>query len=131
MTEDHRPATVAEALRIEAALVENSLKNPAALGFRLSKLAEQAERDCSITAELTSKVEAIPFDDDVRNILGRPCFTLIGVANLLRKAGHKIPPKAEEEQAACLHWMLNLYLKHGANWGKEGEAELKAAAANG
>lgn len=74
---------------------------------------------------------AIPFDDDVRNILGRPCFTLIGLANMLRKAGHKIPPKAEEEQAACLHWMLSLYLKHGANWAKEGEAELKAVNVDG
>jgi hypothetical protein len=75
------------------------------------------------------EVEALPFDDHVRNILGRPCFTLIGVANILRKSGHKIPPKAEEEQAACLHWMLNLYLKHGAKWVEVGEAEIKSALA--
>lgn len=30
--------------------------------------------------------------------------------------GHDVPRKAEEEQAAVLHWMLTHYLTHGDDW---------------
>lgn len=71
----------------------------------------------------------IPLNDAVRDILGRPCFTLIGLANSLRAIGHSINHRAEDEQAACLHWMLNLYLQHGNEWMKAGNEALTAAQA--
>jgi hypothetical protein len=79
----------------------------------------------ALTSEKAGRVGEIPLDDCVRSILGKPCFTLIHLANALRKDGHKIGHKAEDEQAVCLHWMLNLYLKHGTEWGKVATAEIE------
>jgi len=49
-------------------------------------------------------------------ILGKPCFTCARIANELRFLGVEIPTKAEEEQAAAIHFMLNLYETHGDAW---------------
>lgn len=57
-----------------------------------------------------------PLDQTMRNILGRPNFACIRLAHWLREKGHEILHKAEEEQAAVLHWQLDLYLQHGARW---------------
>lgn len=65
----------------------------------------------------------IPLDDEVRWILGRPNFWCTPVAEVLRRDGHKIKQKAEEEQAAVIHWMLNLYIKHGKQWRQFAQAE--------
>lgn len=69
--------------------------------------------------------EQIPWDDSVRSILSKPNFTLIHLANLLRKDGYEVAHRSEDEQAVCLHWMLNLYLKHGADWGAAAMAEIE------
>jgi hypothetical protein len=70
----------------------------------------------------------IPFDEDVQNILGRVCFRVAAVARRLHTLGiYNVKTHAEEEQAAALHWMLNLYLKHGKAWGDEGDKILKGA----
>lgn len=67
-----------------------------------------------------------PLDKDMIAILGRPNFACAGVAKILRKAGHKIESRAEDEQAAVIHWMLDLYFKHGPNaWSEVAEAEFK------
>ncbi|MBG4148147.1 hypothetical protein GHV55_10690 [Pseudomonas aeruginosa] len=66
--------------------------------------------------------------EDLKDILGRPNFTCIHLAHALRQMGFVIDHKSAAEQAACLHWMLNHYLAHGANWRAHAEAELKAAA---
>jgi hypothetical protein len=58
----------------------------------------------------------IPLDDETRWILGRPNFICGPIARDLRRAGHQIDEKAEDEQAAVILWMLNLYLKHGRAW---------------
>ncbi len=72
--------------------------------------------------------ERLELTDDLKNILGRPNFTCTHLAQALRQIGFVIDRKAEAEQAACLHWMLNHYLANGANWKVHAEAELKAAA---
>jgi len=60
-----------------------------------------------------------PFDEEVEFILGRPNFTLIDIATVLRKNGQTIRTHAEEEQAACIYWLLTMYIKHGKSWRKE------------
>lgn len=66
-----------------------------------------------------------PLDAELRWILGRPCFTVIGIAGALRLMGHDIPRKAEEEQAAAIHWMVNMYLQHGSEtWRAEADRAL-------
>ncbi|WP_400637015.1 hypothetical protein [Pseudomonas aeruginosa] len=72
--------------------------------------------------------ERLELTDDLKNILGRPNFTCTHLAQALRQIGFVIDRKAEAEQAACLHWMLNHYLASGANWKVHAEAELQAAA---
>ena len=69
------------------------------------------------------------FDAEARDILGRPCFTCGRIAEVLRRMGRTIPPKAEDEQAEVLRWMLGLYAEHGAQWREKGDDELRAALA--
>ncbi len=66
-------------------------------------------------------------NDETRWILGRPNFWCAPIAGSLRLRGDDIPPKAEEEQAAAIFWMLQMYEKYGADggdWKKKGDAEL-------
>lgn len=49
-------------------------------------------------------------------ILGRPNFVCGPIAHKLVRLGHKIPPKAEDEQAYVLYWLLELYMEHGAGF---------------
>ena len=58
----------------------------------------------------------ISLDDETRWILGRPCFAVIGIVKVLRQNGHDIARKAEDEQAAAIFWMLQMYVKHGEDW---------------
>ena len=67
----------------------------------------------------------IPLNDDTRRILGIVCIQCIYLAELLRSDGHAIQRKAEAEQAAVIHWMLNIYLEHGEKWGDVVEQEAK------
>lgn len=68
----------------------------------------------------------IEMDEEIRWILGRPCFTVPGIARKLHVLGlYEVKTKAEDEQACAIHWMLNLYLKHGPMWRAEGEKILK------
>lgn len=64
---------------------------------------------------------------ELADILGRPCFTLISMAQALRLMGREIPKRAEDEQAHCIHWMLCHYMKHGSEWREHALAELNAA----
>jgi hypothetical protein len=41
----------------------------------------------------------------------------------LREDGHEIATKAEDEQAAVIHWLLNLYLEHAAQWREVAQQE--------
>ncbi len=65
-------------------------------------------------------------NEDLKDILGRPCFTVGHLARRLHDLKlYDVPQKAEAEQAAALHWMLSLYFEHGSNWQSEGNKILK------
>lgn len=66
-----------------------------------------------------------PLDEELAWILGRPCFAVAQVARRLHALGlYRVEAKAEAEQAAALHWMLGLYLKHGSGWRSAAESIL-------
>lgn len=69
----------------------------------------------------------LELNEETRFILGRPNFACAGTASLLRVLGHEIETKAEEEQAAAIHWMLCLYEKHGSKWKEKANEILKTA----
>jgi hypothetical protein len=98
---------------------------------RIEELEKQLVLVSNTLAVAASTPLTLPFNDDTRLILGRPCFACCGLARRLREKGHQIEQKAEAEQAAVLHWMLNLYLKHGANWAEVGDKELHGQDENG
>lgn len=80
----------------------------------------------AVFTPLEKDKELLPFDDDVREMLGWPCFRCRNIAHALRAAGlYECKNKAEDEQATAIHWMLTLYLKHGKAWREEGKAILK------
>lgn len=83
----------------------------------------------ALSAQPAQSVDVLPFDDDVQAILGRMCFQCIRLAAALRAMGHTIDERAEAEQAAVLHWLLNHYLKHGKGWSDAASAELEAGRA--
>ena len=57
-------------------------------------------------------------------ILGTMCFETINLAKILRSAGQDIKTRAEDEQAAVLHWMLSLWFKHGEGWRQAAAQEV-------
>jgi len=71
----------------------------------------------SASAEPSAPVElkAPELTEDLREILGRPNFTCHFIAKALRVMGHSIAHKSEDEQAAVIHWLLGIYLKHGSD----------------
>ncbi|HYE73569.1 MAG TPA: hypothetical protein VEF04_09560 [Blastocatellia bacterium] len=58
----------------------------------------------------------IELNEHTRAILGRPNFMCRNIAIRLRELGQVIPSKAEEEQAAVLCFLLNIYLEHGEKY---------------
>lgn len=71
---------------------------------------------------------SIPWDDEVRWILGRPNFMVARLGEKLRKTDATYADtkaRAEDEQAVAIHWMLTLYLRHGADWRSEAEKLFK------
>ena len=85
-----------------------------------------ANKLIELEKEKAPEPATLELDEQTRWILGRPNFTCASFANSLRKLGHKINDKAEDEQAAVIHWMLCLYHKHGEGWRTEGEEILKS-----
>lgn len=67
-----------------------------------------------------------PLDQDLIDILGRPNFQCIRIAQLFRQAGAEIATKAENEQAAVIHFLLSMYLQHGKEWATAADEHLKA-----
>lgn len=60
---------------------------------------------------------------ELSSILGTVCFQCIPFAQALRAAGHQIKTRAEDEQAAVLHWMLGHYFRHGEDGWRKAAAE--------
>ena len=79
--------------------VEPLCKYPA----KLHQIAEPAREFPAMTPELAS-------------ILGLMCFQCAVFAQALRAGGRQIKTRAEDEQAAVLHWMLSHYFRHGEEW---------------
>lgn len=81
---------------------------------------------------MNEPIEIIPgsgaelkMDEEILFIFWRPPFENVGIYTALRNSGVHIKTHHEEEQAAAIHWMLNLYLKHGAAWREEGAKFLR------
>lgn len=71
----------------------------------------------------------VELNDDTRWIMGRPNFWCASFAPALRRMGHEIARKAEDEQAVVIWWMLNLYQNHGDKWREVADRLLKEASA--
>ena len=63
-------------------------------------------------------------NDDLRAILGRPCFACGQLAELMRKNGMEIRTRAEDEQAAVIFWLLKIYLEFKEGWQPEAARQL-------
>ena len=64
-------------------------------------------------------------NEHTRLILGQPNFQCAHIARILRMTGREIKEKAEEEQAAAIYWMLEMYWQHGENWATAAEKDLR------
>lgn len=66
------------------------------------------------------KAEALKdLDESLKWIFGLMPWHSRDYAILLRAQGREIPHKCEEEQAAAMHWLVNLYLQHGPDQWRE------------
>jgi hypothetical protein len=93
------------------------------------ELGDQMEIAARIVKALNAPAPSFAWpalDEELRHILGKPCFALINIAELLRFDGYAIRQRAEDEKAVCLHWLLGLYFQRGAAWADEGDKQLKA-----
>lgn len=86
---------------------------------------------CAVTElqDLLNCAPELPLTADLRFILSRPSFGCQTTAQVLRRLGRVIAERAEDEQAATIHWMLNHYLRDPQNWRKNSLDEFTAAAA--
>lgn len=60
----------------------------------------------------------------LRRVLGMMLWETGPIAHALRATGQDIARKAEDEQAAVLHWLVGFVLKHGADWHKHAAIAL-------
>lgn len=76
----------------------------------------------------TDRANALPpLNDGLIAILGRPNFMCAQLADTLRSGGHDIAERAENEQAAVIHFLLGHYLADPVQWAEKASAALKAA----
>ncbi|MNV73162.1 hypothetical protein D3C71_1662940 [compost metagenome] len=66
-----------------------------------------------------------PLNADLTKILGRPNFACMRLAQFMRLSGMHIAKKSEDEQAAVIHYLLGLYLKHGSQWPEKVDDDLE------
>lgn len=67
----------------------------------------------------------LPLDEQTQIILGRSHVACAFTAQRMRELGHRIPKKAEAEQAAVIHLHLTMYQQHGAAWFEHANAYLE------
>lgn len=60
----------------------------------------------------------------LRRVLGMMLWETGPIAHALRISGQDIARKAEDEQAAVLHWLVGFVLRHGPEWGRHAAAAL-------
>ena len=70
-------------------------------------------------------IEAFLATDAVFEALTKMNFQTGPVAHLFRDEGAEIRRKCEDEQAYVLRWLLQLALKHGAEWPKAAAEEVQ------
>lgn len=58
----------------------------------------------------------IELNEHTSRIFGMMCFEAATYCPALRRSGLEVAHKAEDEQAAVIHWLINLYLGHGEQW---------------
>jgi hypothetical protein len=75
---------------------------------------------------LSGSLSFDPADPEIHWILGRPCFFCGPIAHILQSAGHEIPKRAEDEQAAVIVWLIRKYQQHGEGWRAKVDEELRA-----
>ncbi|KGP00553.1 hypothetical protein JT27_15650 [Alcaligenes faecalis] len=76
----------------------------------------------------TDKANALPpMNDDLIAILGRPNFICAQLADTLRSGGRDIAKRAENEQAAVIHFLLGHYLADPIQWAEKASTALKTA----
>lgn len=132
------PASVASTIRLSAKELDYSMRlhgrililrerlkntqlpDPQEITKELHALEWAVEKITTLAALFAPSATACsglpPMNEDLGDILGRPNFTCVSIANLLRFNGQSIPAKAEDEQASCIYFLLDLYLKHGGAW---------------
>lgn len=67
-----------------------------------------------------------PLEGELKAILAMMIFDTARIGRRLHELGlYQVPSRVEEEHAAALHWMLNLYFEHGDKWRSAGELILK------
>jgi hypothetical protein len=80
------------------------------------------------TQQNANKVDALPpLNNDLIAILGRPNFLCAQLADTLRSGGQDIAKRAENEQAAVIHFLLGHYLADPAQWAEKANAAIDAA----
>lgn len=62
---------------------------------------------------------------ELSEILGRPNFMCMSIANVYRAAGFDIPNKSEVEQAFVLHRFIGIWMQHGVAWKDEAEKDIR------
>jgi hypothetical protein len=107
---------------------------PTALLERLSMPSAVSEADQQVARQELEELLATPTElqltSDLRFILSRPSFGCQATAQVLRRLGRDVEERAEDEQAATIHWMLNHYLRDPLNWRNNSLEEFNAAAAS-
>lgn len=91
------------------------------------RTAEAKDREFSAAQAAPNEVRLTPLNEDTQDILGRPNFTCISIAQRLRELGRDIKNRAENEQAAVVHFLLNMYEQHGADWRERANEYLRTA----
>lgn len=105
-----------------------AVRNGSEMGGYLKAECEACQQRSKSTpsSEQQQAIFAIPdMDEHLLQILGRPNFWCSPIASVLRHGGAEIRRKAEDEQAVVIHWLLTLYLKHGAKWWEVATAEIE------
>lgn len=77
-----------------------------------------------INKKILDRVKSEISEDEIF-IMGRPNFTLAGIANRLRTMGVDIPFKSESEQAVSIYTMLQFHKEYGDTWRNELNTFLK------
>ncbi|WP_323158271.1 hypothetical protein [Pseudomonas viridiflava] len=80
------------------------------------------------SSNINESIVDLPLTADLRSILGMQSFCCMSQAKILRALGYEIAERAEDEQAATIHWMLTHYMKDPDNWRSNVKREYEAAA---